>query len=92
MSHQPPDKKPTWARYSGVGIEFAAALAGFALVGYWIDRRYGTDPWGIVIGAALGLIGGTYNLVRQSLSAFKDAESSGRNTGADQARHGSKRK
>ncbi|MHC4697842.1 MAG: AtpZ/AtpI family protein [Planctomycetota bacterium] len=70
----PGDKKyrPAWIRHSGIGIEFAAAVAGFGLVGYWIDRHYKTDPWGVVIGAALGLVGATYNLVRESLAAFKE--------------------
>lgn len=67
--------EPThWIRYSGIGIEYAAALAGFALVGYWIDRHYDSSPWGVVIGAALGLVGATYNLVRMSLSAFKQID------------------
>ncbi|GIX03514.1 MAG: hypothetical protein KatS3mg113_0520 [Planctomycetaceae bacterium] len=25
-------------------------------VGWWVDRRWGSDPWGIVIGAGLGLL------------------------------------
>lgn len=54
-----------------MGVEYAAALAGFGLAGYWIDRHYGSGPWGVVIGAALGLIGGTYNLIRQSTAAFR---------------------
>ncbi len=62
--------RPSWIRYSGVGIEFVAAMAGFAAVGFWIDRKFESEPWGLVIGAALGLIGGTYNLIRQSLAAF----------------------
>jgi len=66
--------RPSWLRFSGIGIEFAAAVAGFTLVGYWVDNHYGSDPWGVVTGAALGLIGGTYNLVRQSLGAFKQVE------------------
>lgn len=65
--------RPTWIRHSGIGIEFAAAVAGFALVGFWIDRHYDTAPWGVVIGAALGLVGGTYNMVRESLAAFKES-------------------
>ena len=63
--------QPSWIRFSGIGIEYASAVAVFALLGYWIDGRYGCRPWGLVIGTALGLIGGTYNLVRQSLSAFQ---------------------
>ena len=43
----PKEDRNAWIRFSGIGIEFAAAVAGFSLVGYWIDRRYGTDPWGV---------------------------------------------
>ena len=52
-----------WIRYSGIGIEVAGATAGFALVGYWIDGRFGTSPWGLLVGVVLGLVGGLYNLV-----------------------------
>ena len=65
---------PGWVRHSGVGLELAGAVAGFALVGYWIDRRYETEPWGLVIGLALGMIGGLYNLVRESLQAAREAK------------------
>ncbi len=66
--------KPGWLRHSGMGTEFAAAVAGFAFVGYWIDRHYGSQPWGVLVGAALGLTGGTYNLVRSSMKAFAQIE------------------
>jgi len=64
-----------WIRYSGIGFELAGAVAGFALLGYWIDRRYGTSPWGILGGVCVGLIGGLYNLVKQSLDAIREAKS-----------------
>ena len=64
--------RPPWLRLSGVGFEFAAALICFALVGLWVDRRWDCGPWGLVIGSCLGLIGGTYNLIRTSLTAFKE--------------------
>lgn len=63
--------RPTWLRFSGIGVEFVAAIAGFALVGYWVDKHWNVGPWGLVIGAVLGLIGGMYNLIRESLGAFK---------------------
>jgi F0F1-type ATP synthase assembly protein I len=71
-------QKSILGRASSVGIEFAAAVAGLSLVGIWVDRHYGSGPWGLVIGLSLGLIGGTYNLVRETLLASKDAERSDR--------------
>jgi F0F1-type ATP synthase assembly protein I len=65
---------PSWVRYSGVGLELAGATAGLALVGYWIDGRFGTQPWGILGGVVIGLVGGLYNLVRESLEAARDAK------------------
>ncbi len=71
--------RPSWLRYSGIGIEFASAVAVFALLGYWIDQHYGwRRPWGLLTGAALGLTGGMYNLIRQSLSAFQQSQYSDR--------------
>jgi ATP synthase protein I len=65
---------PGWVRYSGVGLELAGATAGLALLGYWIDGRFGTQPWGILGGVVIGLVGGLYNLVRESLEAARDAK------------------
>ena len=66
-------KQPPW-QYAGIGIEYTAAVAGFGLVGWWIDSSWDTSPWGVLIAVALGLIGATYNLVRQSLAAFKTTD------------------
>ena len=65
---------PGWVRHSGVGLELAGATAGLAFVGYWIDRRFGTQPWGILGGVVIGLVGGLYNLVRESLQAVREAK------------------
>ena len=66
---------PGWVRYSGVGLELAGATAGLALLGYWIDGKYGTAPWGILGGVIIGIVGGLYNLVRESLAAAREARS-----------------
>ena len=65
---------PGWVRHSGVGLELAGATAGLALIGYWVDGRFGTRPWGTVIGVVVGLVGGLYNLVRESLNAVREAK------------------
>ena len=65
---------PGWVRYSSVGLELAGATAGLAFIGYWIDRKFGTEPWGILGGVVIGLVGGLYNLVRESLQAAREAK------------------
>ena len=70
-----------WIRYSGIGLEFAAAVTGFTLIGYWIDKHYGTGPKGVLIGAGLGIIGGGYNFIRESLQATKQASKQREKTG-----------
>lgn len=62
-----------WMQLGGVGLELAAAVGGLSLVGYWIDRHYGSSPWGLLVGALLGCIGGFYNLVKTSLAASREA-------------------
>lgn len=65
---------PSWVRYSGAGLELAGATAGLALIGYWVDRRFGTTPWAILAGVLIGIVGGLYNLVKTSLAAMREAE------------------
>lgn len=47
------------------------ALAGTAvaelvipvLIGAWVDRRYGSAPWGLLLGAVMGFVGGVAHLL-----------------------------
>ena len=73
----PDSRFPAWMTYSGAGLELAGATAGLALAGYWADGRYGTRPWGVLVGTAIGIIGGLYNLVKASIQASRDAERNG---------------
>ena len=58
---------------AGLGFELLAAVAGFTFVGYWIDRHYETDPWGLVICALLGIVGGLYNFIRAATRASRES-------------------
>ncbi len=58
---------------AGLGFEMAGGVAGFAVFGYWIGGYYGRAELGTLIGALLGIVGGTYNLIRAALLAAKKA-------------------
>jgi F0F1-type ATP synthase assembly protein I len=55
-----------------MGIEFAGALCGLTLLGYWIDRHYGTGKKGVLILGAIGLIGGMYNFIREAMELTRE--------------------
>ncbi|WP_171469344.1 AtpZ/AtpI family protein [Frigoriglobus tundricola] len=40
-----------------------AELVVPVLLGAWIDRRYGSAPWGLLVGAVVGFVGGVAHLM-----------------------------
>lgn len=58
--------------YSEV-MSIAALLAGPPLVGLLIDSQLGLSPWGVVVGAALGLGSGIVKLLSWSESLSRRA-------------------
>ncbi len=52
----------------GMGLELAGAIVLLGLLGWWLDRRYGTGPWLALTGAMIGIIGGGYNFIRRARS------------------------
>lgn len=74
MGDPAPRRPPVWAGYASKGFELAAAVAGMGLFGYWIGGHYGNALVGLAVGGILGIVGGMYNLIRQSLAASRRAE------------------
>lgn len=54
-----------FARYAGLGVQFAGTIAVLGALGYWGDQSFGTAPWLMIAGILLGSIGGFISLVRQ---------------------------
>lgn len=69
---------------AGMGFELAGAVAGFSFLGIWIDRHYDSEPWGLLVCAAIGVVGGLYNFVRAARrAAGAIAASSGESPAAE---------
>lgn len=51
------------APYLDLGWRLASAVAGPPLLGWGIDHGFGTTPWGMLVGAAAGLVGAVHILV-----------------------------
>jgi len=59
--------------YLSIGLELALFLLVFIFIGRYLDRMYGTEPWLMIAGAALGFVGGFYSLFR-TLSRLNRSE------------------
>lgn len=58
------DSLREFAPYVGLGIQLAAAILAFFCVGWWVDGRWATGPWGRLVGIMLGAVGGMIKFVR----------------------------
>lgn len=50
-------------RFSALGLQFAATILAFAAVGWWLDRKLGTQPWLLIVGVFLGFGLGLYSMI-----------------------------
>ena len=55
--------------YLGLGVQIAASMAVFTGGGYAVDLWLGSTPWGLLIGAALGMVGIVALIVRVAREA-----------------------
>lgn len=50
------------AFFSTIGIAMALSIALGALIGYYLDNKFGTHPWLLYVGLALGIAAAFRNL------------------------------
>jgi F0F1-type ATP synthase assembly protein I len=65
-------RDPSTGKYLGLGLQMAVGVVLGLVIGGWLERRYGWQPWGTMVGAMLGLAGGMYLLIKEALRMNKD--------------------
>jgi F0F1-type ATP synthase assembly protein I len=63
---------PNPAQYAGLGFTFAVAVVLFTLGGNWVDGRFGTGPWGVLVGVAAGFALGFLWMIRRLAPVPRD--------------------
>lgn len=48
-------------------MQMAVGVGLGCIVGWWLDRRFGWSPWGLIVGAMLGLVAGMYLLIKEAI-------------------------
>lgn len=52
------------ARGLGAGLTLAVSVGLFAYAGLWLDARFGTKPWLLLLCVGCGIVGGILHLIR----------------------------
>ncbi len=69
----PTPEPPSFAgalRFVGLGLELAAVFCAPVVLGYWLDGKWGSQPWVLLSGTVLGVLGGVL-LLTQVIKRFK---------------------
>ena len=59
-------------QFMGAGFTFLAELGCMTALGWWLDGKWGTEPWLLLVGAAIGMTVALFHLLR-SASAYEAA-------------------
>ncbi len=67
-------------RLMGLGVQFVVAILLFLYLGTWLDRKFGTAPWMMLLGTFVGAGAGFYSLYRAMVeeNRIQDEEASRR--------------
>ena len=71
-SQEDPKDDSPWGKYLGVGLQMLVGVGLGVAVGSWLDKKYGWEPWGLLVGTMLGLAGGMYLLIKDAIRMNKD--------------------
>ena len=55
--------------FAGIGLQFAVVILVFTAAGVWLDRRFGTSPWFLLVFVFAGAGGGFYSMYRKVTAA-----------------------
>jgi F0F1-type ATP synthase assembly protein I len=55
-----------------LGLEIAVGVGLGLYVGSWLDKRYGWQSWGAMLGAMLGLSSALYLVIKQANRINRD--------------------
>ena len=56
---------------AGVGFEFICTVGLPLGLGYWLDKKFGTLPWLMIILGAFGFAAGLYRMLKTGASVMK---------------------
>lgn len=57
--------------YLNMGMQLVVTIAVMALLGWWLDTKFDTEPWLLVVFSFLGAIAGMVTFIKTALRSSK---------------------
>jgi len=58
--------RPADLKALGIGLELSMVIGGLGYAGYWLDEKFGSDPWLLLTGVFLGISGGSWHAIKMA--------------------------
>jgi len=59
-----PDKFRRYLRFSSMGLELGLSVLVGLFIGQWLDKRFGTAPWLLLLFLIFGMVAGFRSIFR----------------------------
>jgi F0F1-type ATP synthase assembly protein I len=67
---------PSASEFAGIGLQFAVSIVLFVFAGQWLDKRLGSGPVFLIVGAFVGAGGAFYSMYRKLMASQRDNDES----------------
>jgi F0F1-type ATP synthase assembly protein I len=77
MTSVPEEQRPSgtaYGPYLTLGLQLAITVVVFFFLGRWLDGKFGTDPWLMLAGLALGVTGGLAAFLMKAIALGKEED------------------
>jgi F0F1-type ATP synthase assembly protein I len=64
----------SFTRFAGVGLQFALSVVLFSYAGQWVDRKFETTPWGVIVGVFVGAGAAFYSMYHRLMADLRREE------------------
>jgi F0F1-type ATP synthase assembly protein I len=70
----PPPSGTVFGPYLTLGLQLAITVVVFFFLGRWLDGKFGTDPWLMLAGLAVGVTGGLAAFLMKAIALGKEED------------------
>jgi len=70
----PQPSRAVYGPYLTLGLQLAITVVVFFFLGKWLDGKFGTEPWLMLAGLAVGITGGLAGFLMKAVAFGKEED------------------